>query len=68
MDWATEIVPDWRRRILEGEARKFANAGNQPRTLWVRGRTYWDEIYRSFERIVWERAYFKRLARMERTA
>ncbi len=63
---AVEIVPDARRKLLEGEARKFAGAGLRIRRHWREARTLWDYVVVEHERLVWRSAYAKRRARMER--
>ena len=66
---AQEIIPDWRRRVLEGEARKFADNGFPMRSRWrfKVGETYWDQIYKDHECLLWQAAYWKRIERLKRT-
>ena len=67
IDNCDEIISDQRRRLLGGEARKFADAGNRARTIWsMGGGTYWSHVVKQHERLYWLDCYFKRIARIKR--
>ena len=65
-----EMIEDSRRRLLSGEARKWADAGIPPRHRWrwKTGGTYFDQIYRDHECLFWRHIYFQRLERIKRMA
>lgn len=61
-----ELIPDWRRRVLSSEARKFADGGAPARTRWRAGVSYFDEIIKQHERLFWVDVYRRRKARIKR--
>jgi len=63
-----EIIPHARRKLLEGEARKWANAGLPVRYRWRQSKDLWEYVIKEHERIVWVDAYYRRKARLQRMA
>ena len=63
---AIEIVPDFRRRVLAAEARKFADAAHPPRKIWPVATTIQHYMVKEHERLVWLDAYHRRKARISR--
>jgi hypothetical protein len=65
-DNALILIPDFRRRILASEARKFADNNFPKRRLWRKCATYWDEVIVECEKLFWHETYAKRKARLQR--
>lgn len=66
---AMEIIPDWRRRLIGDEARKYANEGLQPKVFgFGQSETYWGSVVLAHEELFWRDAYAKRRARLQRLA
>ena len=62
-----EILPDFRRRILESEARKWADANYSPRRLWYsKDMTLQQYMVREHEKLLWLNTYSKRKERIKR--
>jgi hypothetical protein len=68
MDNANELIPDDRRRVLASEARKFADGGAPIRTRFKQGRTYFDGIIKTHEKLFWQDTYHRRKQRLARIA
>lgn len=63
---AVELIPDARRRVLESEARKWADGGLSCRTRFKVAATIAQHMVIEHERLVWRSAYDKRCARLSR--
>ena len=68
LDNCNELISDERRRVLSGEARKWANAGMPPRSRWPMPTDYFLGIRKLHERLLWLDVYRRRRARISRMA
>ena len=63
----TQIIGDSRVRMIESDAREASETGRlKPNYKERSGNSYWDDSLRGMDKITWDIAYGKRLARLER--
>lgn len=66
LEQALKCIPDFRKRFLTDQARAFAENGMPKRRHWRPSITYWEEVVTCLEQILWEDAYYRKLARIKR--